>query len=92
MVVLMANRSGGNNPGGTKTWPTQRIDQLRLLWNKGLSAARIAILMGDGLTKNSIIGAARRAKLDPRPSPIKRSPNGKQPAPKPRRSETSAST
>jgi GcrA cell cycle regulator len=52
-----------------KDWTPERIEQLSSLWDTGLSAQAIGREMG--LSKNSIVGKARRLKLTPRPSPIK---------------------
>lgn len=56
----------GQARGGT--WTAERDAQLAALWAQGLSAARIARAMG--LTKNAVIGRARRRGLPGRPSPI----------------------
>src|SRR4051812_22737130 len=65
------NNTGGNNPTGGKTWPPARIEALRKLWATGKSAQTIATELGGGLTRNAVIGAARRAGCPRRPSPIK---------------------
>lgn len=41
-------------------WTPQRVDQLRHLIGLGLSTARIAREMGNGITRNAVIGKARR--------------------------------
>ena len=49
-------------------WDEESKNKLREFWASGLSSSLIGKEMG--LTKNSIIGAANRMKLTPRPSPI----------------------
>lgn len=45
-------------------WTDARKEQLRDLWNEGgRSAAQIAAVMGAGLTRNAVIGMARRMGL-----------------------------
>lgn len=48
---------------GAANWTPEREDRLRELWSSGLSASAIASVMGDGLTRNSIIGKAHRMDL-----------------------------
>jgi hypothetical protein len=55
---------------GAANWTAEREDQLRELWATGESASKIAAIMGEGLTRNSIIGKASRLGLDHRRSPI----------------------
>lgn len=55
-------------------WTEQRLADLERLWNLGHSASQIALAIGAGLTKNSIIGKARRLGLHRRPSPILSAP------------------
>ena len=56
-------------------WSSERIDQLRSLWQEGLSASQIAVSLG-GITRNAVIGKAHRLGLMGRPSPIKNRPTG----------------
>jgi GcrA cell cycle regulator len=58
--------------GKYTTWNAETEQTLRTLWDEGLSAAAIGRRIG--VAKNSIIGKARRLKLTPRLSPIKREP------------------
>lgn len=58
---------------GASNWTTERENALRELWATGMSAAKIARRMGDGLTRNSIIGKAHRLELEPRRSPVDKS-------------------
>ena len=52
-------------------WTDDRVDHLRELWSKGLSASQIAARLGDGVTRNAVIGKAHRLGLEGRPSPIR---------------------
>ena len=51
-------------------WTDQRIDQLKTLWEKGLTASQIAEELG-GVSRNAVIGKAHRLGLKSRPSPVK---------------------
>ncbi len=50
-----------------------------MLWNEGLAASAIAEKLGDGCSRNAVIGKAHRLGLDSRPSPVK-SAEGAKPA------------
>lgn len=52
------------------TWTDERIEQLRKLWDQGLSASAIGKQLG--VSKNAVVGKAHRLKLPPRPSPIRK--------------------
>lgn len=59
----------------TSPWTLDLIAALRKLWSDGLSAAKIAALLGNGITRNAVIGKARRLNLEPRKrSPVMRAP------------------
>ena len=62
-------------------WTDQRIEQLRTLWEKGLTASQIADELG-GVSRNAVIGKAHRLGLKSRPSPVKASETEKKAAPK----------
>jgi GcrA cell cycle regulator len=64
-------------------WSSERIEQLRSLWQDGLSASQIASNLG-GISRNAVIGKAHRLGLTGRPSPIKNRPTGMT-RPKPQR-------
>ncbi|MBP7951965.1 MAG: GcrA cell cycle regulator [Sphingorhabdus sp.] len=51
-------------------WTDERIDQLKNLWEKGLTASQIAEELG-GVSRNAVIGKAHRLDLKSRPSPVK---------------------
>lgn len=51
-------------------WTDERIDRLKLMWEKGLTASQIADDLG-GVSRNAVIGKAHRLGLQSRPSPVK---------------------
>ena len=63
------------------SWTDQRIDQLKALWDKGLTASQIAEELG-GVSRNAVIGKAHRLGLKSRPSPVKANDTDKKAAPK----------
>jgi GcrA cell cycle regulator len=63
------------------SWTDQRIDQLKNLWEKGLTASQIADELG-GVSRNAVIGKAHRLGLKSRPSPVKANEAEKKVAPK----------
>lgn len=63
------------------SWTDQRIDQLKTLWEKGLTASQIADELG-GVSRNAVIGKAHRLGLKSRPSPVKANEPDKKIAPK----------
>ncbi len=62
-------------------WTDERIDQLKSLWEKGLTASQIAEELG-GVSRNAVIGKAHRLGLKSRPSPVKSGDSKKKAAPK----------
>jgi GcrA cell cycle regulator len=62
-------------------WTDERIDQLKNLWEKGLTASQIADELG-GVSRNAVIGKAHRLGLKSRPSPVKAKDSEKKPATK----------
>lgn len=52
------------------TWNETRIEELKKLWEQGLSASAIGKALG--VSKNAVVGKAHRLKLPARPSPIRR--------------------
>ncbi|RMF73585.1 MAG: global cell cycle regulator GcrA-like protein [Alphaproteobacteria bacterium] len=60
------------------SWTDEKIELLKKLWAKGLSASQIAKELGDGISRNAVIGKVHRLGLKSRPSPVKsRSGKGK---------------
>jgi GcrA cell cycle regulator len=62
------------------SWTDERIDQLKALWDKGLTASQIAEELG-GVSRNAVIGKAHRLGLKSRPSPVKANDADKKAAP-----------
>lgn len=56
-------------------WTDDRVEKLRELWDKGLSASQIAKELAEGVTRNAVIGKAHRMGLASRPSPVKSDPS-----------------
>ena len=52
------------------SWTDERIDTLKKMWDKGLTATQIAEELG-GVSRNAVIGKAHRLGLQSRPSPVK---------------------
>ncbi|MCS6986866.1 MAG: GcrA cell cycle regulator [Sphingomonadaceae bacterium] len=52
-------------------WTEERIALLKKLWQEGHTASQIAEALGEGLTRNAVIGKAHRLGLSQRPSPLK---------------------
>lgn len=52
------------------SWSDDRVAVLRRLWGEGKTAAQIAKELGEGVTRNAVIGKAHRLKLSSRMSPI----------------------
>lgn len=52
-------------------WTDERIALLKQYWEEGRSASQIAELLGEGLSRNAVIGKAHRLGLASRPSPLK---------------------
>ncbi len=52
------------------SWTDERIDRLKTMWEKGMTASQIAEDLG-GVSRNAVIGKAHRLDLQSRPSPVK---------------------
>lgn len=50
-------------------WTDERIDLLKTRWQTGVACNLIAIELGSGCTKNSVVGKAHRLNLDKRRMP-----------------------
>ncbi|MFZ2997101.1 GcrA family cell cycle regulator [Sphingobium sp.] len=66
------------------SWTDERIDQLKAMWERGLTASQIAEELG-GVSRNAVIGKAHRLGLQSRPSPVKANDAPKKAAPVPPR-------
>ncbi len=45
------------------TWTEERIECLKELWTEGLSASQIAAELGEGVSRNAVLGKAHRLGL-----------------------------
>lgn len=52
------------------SWTDERIERLKELWSKGMTASQIAEELG-AVSRNAVIGKAHRLGLQSRPSPVK---------------------
>jgi len=66
------------------SWTDERIDQLKQMWERGMTASQIADELG-GVSRNAVIGKAHRLGLQARPSPVKATDTVSKPAPQPRK-------
>lgn len=57
-------------------WTDERIAQLKAGWEGGMTASQIAEQLGEGVTRNAVIGKAHRLGLEARPSPVKGGEDG----------------
>lgn len=65
-------------------WTDEIIQQLRELWDQGLPTKQIGLRLG--ISKNAVVGKARREGFTPRPSPIgKQTPGPRPPRAAPRK-------
>lgn len=51
------------------SWTDDRVEVLKKLWMEGLSASQIAGELGQGVTRNAVIGKVHRLKLSARAKP-----------------------
>jgi GcrA cell cycle regulator len=63
-------------------WTDERVELLKKLWLEGLSASQIAGVLGEGVTRNAVIGKVHRLKLTGRAKPASSAPRAR-PAPRP---------
>lgn len=67
-------------------WTDERVELLKKLWMEGLSASQIAGELGEGVTRNAVIGKVHRLKLSARAKPTNSTPRARPVArPAPRR-------
>jgi GcrA cell cycle regulator len=55
-------------------WTEERVELLKKLWLEGLSASQIAGVLGEGVTRNAVIGKVHRLKLSGRAKPVSSAP------------------
>jgi len=53
------------------SWTDERIETLRKSLEAGMTASQIADTLGEGVSRNAVIGKAHRLGLQARPSPVK---------------------
>ena len=53
------------------SWTDDRIEMLKAHWDAGMTASQIAEALGEGVSRNAVIGKAHRLGLEARPSPVK---------------------
>jgi len=58
-------------------WTDERVELLKKLWMEGLSASQIAGELGDGVTRNAVIGKVHRLKLSARAKPTNTAPRAR---------------
>ncbi len=71
------------------SWTDERIEQLKELWTRGMTASQIADELG-GVSRNAVIGKAHRLGLQSRPSPVKPNEGPGDAAPSPFEPEAAA--
>lgn len=71
------------------SWTDERIDQLKTMWERGMTASQIAEELG-GVSRNAVIGKAHRLGLQARPSPVKATDSAPKAAAQPRKSAPAA--
>ena len=49
-------------------WTEERVKKLTLLWKSGNSASKIAVELGEGVSRNAVIGKIHRLGLSERGS------------------------
>ena len=74
-------------------WTDERVELLKKLWMEGLSASQIAAELGEGVTRNAVIGKVHRLKLSARAKPTNATPRARPAArPAPRRPASAPSS
>jgi GcrA cell cycle regulator len=58
-------------------WTDERVELLKKLWLEGLSASQIAGVLGEGVTRNAVIGKVHRLKLTGRAKPASSAPRAR---------------
>lgn len=65
------------------SWTDERVELLKKLWMEGLSASQIANELGEGVTRNAVIGKVHRLKLSARAKPASAAPRPRSTANRP---------
>src|SRR4051794_21506942 len=84
--VIPANEEGfsvneepvNTTPNDKMPWTDDRVEQLKRMWSEGLTASQIAARIGQGVTRNAVIGKVHRLGLSGRVAKV-RSPQPKPP-------------
>ena len=71
-AVRYGRHGAAPNPETPGGWSDEAVERLRALWATNRSASEIAAELGPAVTKNAVIGKAKRIGLPARPSPIVR--------------------
>src|SRR6185295_12466315 len=58
-------------------WTEERVELLKKLWLEGLSASQIDGVLGEGVTRNAVIGKVHRLKLTGRAKPASSTPRAR---------------
>src|SRR5690606_29162364 len=65
--------SGAQSAG----WTDERVETLKKLWMEGLSSSQIPGELGEGVTRNAVIGKVHRLKLSARAKPTNSTPRAR---------------
>ena len=71
-------------------WTEERVELLKKLWLEGLSASQIAGVLGEGVTRNAVIGKVHRLKLSGRAKPASSPPRARSAPPRPQQRRVSS--
>lgn len=74
------------------SWTDERVELLKKLWMEGLSASQIAGELGEGVTRNAVIGKVHRLKLSARAKPASSTPRPRVSRPSVSRRSSSSSS
>jgi GcrA cell cycle regulator len=67
-VAIASPARRARNVETAMAWTDEQIEELKRLWNEGLSTAEIGRALN--VSKNAVVGKSHRLGLKPRPSPI----------------------
>ncbi|HEX3215744.1 MAG TPA: GcrA family cell cycle regulator [Aestuariivirgaceae bacterium] len=74
----MNEEPANTTPNDKMPWTDDRVEQLKRMWSEGLTASQIAARIGQGVTRNAVIGKVHRLGLSGRVAKV-RSPQPKPP-------------